>query len=89
MYKARYYKADGKKGRARALPDALFDGVVNEAVMPDRSDKNHPVLLVEADQRALGNNRRSRSALVFRTSEHSLRGKDTPRGQLVHREVEL
>ncbi len=33
MYKARYYKADGKKGRARALPDALFDGVVNESVM--------------------------------------------------------
>jgi large subunit ribosomal protein L4 len=33
MYKARYYKADGKKGRARALPEALFDGVVNESVM--------------------------------------------------------
>lgn len=33
MYKARYYKADGKKGRARALPDALFDGVVNDAVL--------------------------------------------------------
>jgi large subunit ribosomal protein L4 len=33
MYKARYYKADGKKGRARALPDTLFDGVVHEAVM--------------------------------------------------------
>jgi len=33
MYKARYYKADGKKGRARALPESLFDGVVNEAVM--------------------------------------------------------
>jgi large subunit ribosomal protein L4 len=33
MYKARYYKADGKKGKARALPDALFDGVVNESVM--------------------------------------------------------
>jgi large subunit ribosomal protein L4 len=33
MYKARYYKADGKKGRARALPEALFDGVVNEAVL--------------------------------------------------------
>jgi large subunit ribosomal protein L4 len=30
MYKATYYKADGKKGRARALPDWLFDGVVNE-----------------------------------------------------------
>lgn len=33
MYKARYYKADGKKGRARALPESVFDGVVNEAVM--------------------------------------------------------
>jgi len=33
MYKARYYKADGKKGKARALPDTLFDGVVNESVM--------------------------------------------------------
>jgi large subunit ribosomal protein L4 len=33
MYKARYYKADGKKGRARALPATLFDGVVNEGVM--------------------------------------------------------
>lgn len=33
MYKARYYKVDGKKGRARALPDVLFDGVVNESVM--------------------------------------------------------
>lgn len=33
MYKAKYVKADGKKGRARALPDALFDGVVNESVM--------------------------------------------------------
>jgi large subunit ribosomal protein L4 len=33
MYKARYYKADGKKGRARALPESVFDGVVNEGVM--------------------------------------------------------
>ena len=33
MYKARYYKVDGKKGKARALPDSLFDGVVNESVM--------------------------------------------------------
>ena len=33
MYKARYYKADGKKGRARALPDTLFDGVVNGPVL--------------------------------------------------------
>lgn len=33
MAKARYYKADGKKGRARDLPVALFDGVVNEGVL--------------------------------------------------------
>lgn len=33
MFKARYYKTDGKKGRARALPDSLFDGVVNEPVL--------------------------------------------------------
>jgi large subunit ribosomal protein L4 len=33
MYKARYYKADGKKGRARALPEAIFDGVVNDGAM--------------------------------------------------------
>ena len=32
MYKARYYKADGKAGRTRELPAALFDGVVNEGV---------------------------------------------------------
>ena len=33
MYKARYYKTDGKKGRARPLPDSVFDGVVNEDVL--------------------------------------------------------
>lgn len=33
MFKAPYYKADGKKGKARALPEAIFDGVVNEPVM--------------------------------------------------------
>lgn len=33
MFKARYYKADGKKGKARALPEAIFDGVVNESAM--------------------------------------------------------
>jgi large subunit ribosomal protein L4 len=33
MYKAKYYKADGQKGQARALPDTLFEGVVNESVM--------------------------------------------------------
>jgi len=33
MFKAAYYKTDGKKGRARALPAWLFDGVVNEGVL--------------------------------------------------------
>lgn len=33
MFKARYYKADGKKGRARELPVSIFDGVVNEGVL--------------------------------------------------------
>ena len=33
MFKARYYKTDGSKGRARPLPTSLFDGVVNEAVL--------------------------------------------------------
>ena len=33
MFKARYYKTDGSKGRARALPVSLFDGVVNEAAL--------------------------------------------------------
>lgn len=33
MFKARYYKSDGKKGKARALPESVFDGVVNESAM--------------------------------------------------------
>ena len=33
MVKAPYFKSDGKKGRARQLPEALFDGVVNEPVL--------------------------------------------------------
>lgn len=33
MFKAPYYKTDGKKGRARELPETLFDGVVNEPVL--------------------------------------------------------
>lgn len=33
MFKAPYYKTDGKKGKARALPESLFDGVVNEPVL--------------------------------------------------------
>ena len=33
IFKARYYKADGKKGKARTLPSSLFNGVVNDGVV--------------------------------------------------------
>ena len=33
IFKAPYYKADGKKGRARTLPAPLFNGIVNEGVV--------------------------------------------------------
>ena len=33
IFKAPYYKADGKEGRARPLPGPLFNGVVNEGVV--------------------------------------------------------
>ena len=33
IFKAAYYKADGKKGKARPLPGPLFNGVVNEGVV--------------------------------------------------------
>jgi large subunit ribosomal protein L4 len=33
MFKAPYYKADGKKGKAQSLPDSIFDGTVNESAM--------------------------------------------------------
>ena len=33
IFKVPYYKADGKKGRARTLPGPLFNGVVNEGVV--------------------------------------------------------
>ena len=54
MYKATYFKTDGKKGRARALPDWLFDGVVNESVL------HQVVKAYQANQRqgtAAGKNR--------------------------------
>ncbi len=33
MLKARYYKNDGSEGKAQALPEWLFDGVVHEDVL--------------------------------------------------------
>lgn len=57
MFKARYYKADGKKGRARALPDSLFDGVVNEAVL------HQVVKAYQANQRQGTGSAKNRSAV--------------------------
>ena len=33
MLKARYYQNDGSEGKAQALPEWLFDGVVHEDVL--------------------------------------------------------
>jgi large subunit ribosomal protein L4 len=57
MVKARYYKADGKKGRARALPETLFDGVVNDSAL-------HQVVKVYlANQRQGTGSAKNRSAV--------------------------
>lgn len=58
MFKAPYYKADGSKGRARALPDTLFDGVVNEPVM------QRAVRAYLANQRQGTVQRKNRSAVA-------------------------
>jgi large subunit ribosomal protein L4 len=57
MYKATYYKADGKKGRARALPDWLFDGVVNEGAL------HQVVRAFQANQRQGTASAKNRSAV--------------------------
>jgi large subunit ribosomal protein L4 len=55
MYKAAYYKTDGKKGRARALPDWLFDGTVNEGAL------HQVVKAYQANQRQGTGSAKSRS----------------------------
>lgn len=45
MYTAHYYKADGSQGEAQSLPDVLFDGQVNEAVL------HQVVKAIQANQR--------------------------------------
>ena len=57
MYKATYYKVDGKKGRARALPDWLFDGVVNEGAL------HQVVKAYQANQRQGTASAKNRSAV--------------------------
>lgn len=57
MFKARYYKTDGKKGRARPLPTSLFDGVVNEPVL------HQVVKAYRANQRQGTGSAKNRSAV--------------------------
>jgi large subunit ribosomal protein L4 len=57
MYKAPYYKTDGKKGRARALPEWLFDGTVNEGAM------HQVVKAYQANQRQGTGSGKNRSAV--------------------------
>lgn len=57
MAKARYYKTDGKKGRARKLPEWLFDGVVNEGVL------HQAVKAYRANQRQGTGSAKNRSAV--------------------------
>jgi large subunit ribosomal protein L4 len=57
MFKARYYKSDGSSGEARALPESLFDGVVNEGVL-HRAVKAHL-----ANQRQGTHSAKNRSAV--------------------------
>ena len=51
MYKARYYKADGKKGKARALPDTLFDGVYGSEMDGTRVEKADLIAYALAEER--------------------------------------
>ena len=57
MPKARYYKSDGKKGRARELPESIFDGVVNEGVL------HQAVKAYRANQRQGTGSAKNRSAV--------------------------
>jgi large subunit ribosomal protein L4 len=74
MYKARYYKVDGKKGRARALPDALFDGVVNEGVL-------HQVVKAQLANQRQGTQAAKNRAAVAGGSRKPWRQKGTGRAR--------
>ncbi len=74
MAKARYYKADGKKGRARALPEALFGGVVNESVL-------HTVVTAHLANRRQGTGAAKNRALVRGGSRKPWRQKGTGRAR--------
>lgn len=74
MFKARYYKADGKKGRARQLPESLFDGVVNDSVM-------HQVVKAHLANRRQGTGSAKNRAAVAGGSRKPWRQKGTGRAR--------
>ena len=74
MAKARYYKADGKKGRARALPEALFGGVVNESVL-------HRVVKAHLANQRQGTTSRKSRGMVRGGSRKPWRQKGTGRAR--------
>lgn len=58
MFKARYFQADGSAGEARELPEAIFDGVVND-------DALHQVVTAHlANRRAGTGSAKNRSAVA-------------------------
>ena len=58
MYQARYYKTDGSPGPEVSLPEALFDGVVNEGVL------HHVIKAYLANQRQGTASGKNRSAVA-------------------------
>jgi large subunit ribosomal protein L4 len=74
MFKARYYKADGKKGRARPLPSSLFDGVVNEGVL-------HQVIKAQLSNQRQGTASAKNRAAVRGGSRKPWRQKGTGRAR--------
>ena len=74
MVKARYYKADGKKGRARALPEALFSEVVNESVL-------HTVVTAHLANQRQGTASRKSRGMVRGGSRKPWRQKGTGRAR--------
>ena len=74
MFKARYYKRDGKKGRARALPTSVFDGVIHDSVM-------HQVVRAQLANRRRGTGAAKNRAAVRGGSHKPWRQKGTGRAR--------
>ncbi len=74
MYTAKAFDGDGKAGKARELPEALFDGVVNEAVL-------HQVVTAQLANRRQGTASGKNRAAVRGGSRKPWRQKGTGRAR--------